>query len=217
MALVEACVESLDEARAAEAGGAARLELCVDLAHDGRSPTAALLDDCLRIVRIPVFVMVRRTREGFVYPSDEIAAMAQETLDARRAGAHGIVTGALTVDGRVDITAMTTLLDAAGDTPVTFHRAFDTLTDPDTALEELVRLGVARILTSGCAPSAAAGAATIARLQRLAAGRIGIVAAGGVRAHNVAALLSATGVDEVHAHLSGADEVARLVLAARPG
>jgi len=95
--------------------------------------------------------------------------------------------------------------------PVTFHRAFDECPDAEAALETLIALGVTRVLTSGQARAASQGAATIAKLVRLAAGRIGILAAGGINGDNVAALVQTSGVREVHFSATDAEKVRRVV------
>ncbi|KXZ45563.1 hypothetical protein GPECTOR_53g149 [Gonium pectorale] len=80
----------------------------------------------------------------------------------------------------------------------TFHRAFDMTEHPLTALDDLVSLGIPRVLTSGCQPTAMQGAETLAALVARAAGRISVMAGGGVTAGNAAELVRLTGVTELH-------------------
>jgi len=213
--LVEACVESLPAAVAAAAGGADRIELCTNLAAGGTSPDAGTLAACLSRLTIPVFVMVRPRGGDFHYSAAERAGMVEEIWQVKAAGwaAQGIVTGALRPDATVDETLTRELIAAARPLPVTFHRAFDSCDDVEEALETLIALGVTRVLTSGRAATAPEGAATIAKLVRLAAGRIGIIAGGGVKADNVAALVRTTGVREVHLSTKDADKIRRVVAA----
>jgi copper homeostasis protein len=110
----------------------------------------------------------------------------------------GVVVGALTPDGDLDRPLLRRLIEAAGPLPVTIHKAFDEVPDQLTAVDQVVDLGAAAILTSGGAPSALAGAARIAALRQRAAGRLHIIAAGGIRSHNVAEVLAATGASEIH-------------------
>ena len=187
--LIEAAVESLDAARAAARGGAHRLELCTDLAHGGTTPDLNLLQAQLPI---PAFVLVRPRTGDFAYTDTEHRTMLEQIARAKRAGAHGIVTGDLSLDRTRDLIA------AARPLPVTFHRAFDVFPDPSDALERLIGLGVERVLTSGGAPTAPEGAAQIRRLVVQAKGRIGILPGGGIDATNVARLVRETGVNEVH-------------------
>lgn len=199
--IVESCVDSLDAALASEAGGAQRLELCARLTVGGITPDPALVAAVVAAVRIPVVVMVRPRGGDFVYDTNELSAMARDVTRMREAGAHGIVTGVLTSGGTINVPLMHVLARMAGPLPVTCHRAFDEVRDPDAALDTLIGLGVRRVLTSGGAPTATEGADTLARLVRRAGGRLAIIAGGTVRASNVRALVETTGVAEVHARV----------------
>jgi copper homeostasis protein len=110
----------------------------------------------------------------------------------------GIVTGALRADGNVNVDVTQRLLDACGSTPLTFHRAFDQTRDPLRALDSLMEIGVARILTSGGAATALEGSAALATLHARATNRTTILAGGGIRPHNVVDVVNLTGVHEVH-------------------
>jgi copper homeostasis protein len=202
--LVEACVESLDSARAAEQAGAARLELCANLAVGGTTPSAQLVRSVCSAVAIPVFAMVRPRAGDFVYSDAEIATMLTHIGRVREAGAHGVVIGALTAGGAVNNRAVRALVQASRSLPVTFHKAFDAIEDQSAALERLVEAGVQRILTSGGEPTALNGSARIAELIRQANDRIVIMPGGGVRASNVLAIVRSSGAREVHARC-GAD------------
>jgi copper homeostasis protein len=91
-----------------------------------------------------------------------------------------------------------TLLELARPMNVTFHRAFDMCREPERALEELITLGVNRVLTSGQEASCLEGLDLIARLQKQAAGRIIILPGGGITPRNVERIVAGTGVTEVH-------------------
>lgn len=206
--LVEVVADSPHGARTAEQAGADRIELCCAVSEGGLTPTLGLLRQTLATVAIPVVAMLRPRRGDFLYGNDEFLVL-REDLDALiQNGAHGIVTGALLADGTIDEARMRELIRAAGRVPVTFHRAFDCVRDPERALETLIDLGVARVLTSGLAATAPAGAARIRSLVEQAGARIAILAGAGVRAHNVASLLRDTGVREVHLSASRFDQSA---------
>src|SRR6266446_593416 len=202
--LIEAAVESLDAVLAAAAGGANRIELCTDLAHGGTTPDLTLLPVQLPI---PVFVLVRPRAGDFVYTDAEHRTMLEQISRARSAGAHGIVTGDLSLDRTRDLIA------AARPLPVTFHRAFDVFPDRAEALERLISLGVARVLTSGGAATAAEGAERIRALVAHAKGRIVILPGGGITPENVARLVQETGVREVHFSVKQAEKVRKVVQA----
>jgi copper homeostasis protein CutC len=199
--VVESCVDSLDAAVASAEGGAHRLELCANLEVGGTTPALALVRAVVAAVAIPVCVMVRPRSGSFVYTPEELASMVGTIEAVKATGAAGIVTGVLTPAGAIYGAMMRPLVALAHPLPVTCHRAFDEAPDLDAALDALIAIGVSRLLTSGGAPTAAEGAGTLARLVRRAEGRVAVIAGGQVRAHNVRALVEATGVREVHARI----------------
>lgn len=191
-------MDSIESARAAEAGGAGRLELCDNLAEGGTTPSAGVIAVCRERVGIPLFVLIRSRGGDFLYSDADVDAMVRDVGVARELGADGVVIGGLRADGSLDLELTRRLLEAARPMATTFHRAFDVCREPDAALEQLIGLGVERVLTSGQAATAIEGASTIARLVERAAGRIRILAGGGVNEENAAALVAATGVREIH-------------------
>lgn len=214
MIIVEACVATPEEALDARAGGAHRIELCANLAAEGTTPPGGRIRACVSRVTLPVFVMIRPRAGSFIFADDEIAVMLRQARQARTLGARGLVVGALDPRGRIGAPAVAALVREAQGLPVTFHRAFDQVADPEAALDELASLGVSRVLTSGGAPTAMEGAAMLARLVRLAADRIVVVAGGGVRAHNVREIVARTAVREVHGRFGTAADVRAVVAAA---
>jgi copper homeostasis protein len=200
--LVEACVDSIESALAAARGGAHGIELCANLVEGGTTPSAGTLAVCRARLDIPIFVLIRPRGGDFLYSAAELAVMLEDIRRAKQAGAQGIVAGALRADGEIDADQTRELIGAARPLRVTFHRAFDVCRDAARALETLIALGADRVLTSGQAATAPEGAETIAQLVRQAAGRIAILPGGGITGDNVAALVRATGVSEVH--LTGA-------------
>ncbi len=195
---VEVAIDAVAGATAAAVAGAGRLELCHDLDAGGLTPSLGLFDAVRAAVRLPVFVMIRPRPGDFLFDQGELAVMLRDVAHLRAAGADGVVTGALRADGAIDADAMGALLAAAGHLPVTCHRAFDLCADAATTLDALASLGVARVLTSGQAANALAGAAVIRACVQRADGRLVVMAGGGVRDHNVRELLDRTGVREVH-------------------
>jgi copper homeostasis protein len=187
----------------------------VRLDEGGTTPNPELLELVRRAMTIPVFVLVRPRAGDFFYSADEINSMCRTIASAIDAGAHGIVTGALARDSRVDGDAMQELMAAGRSLPVTFHRAFDEVRDSSRALEALAKLGVARVLTSGGPPTASEGVDAIGELVKLSHDRVRIVAGGNIRAHNVAQILGVTRVREVHARLVDESSMRQLVDAVR--
>ena len=193
--LLEICCDSLNSVLAAARGGADRIELCSCLECDGLTPGAGLLTRVLESVDIPVFAMVRPRSGDFVYAHEDLSVMLAEIDHLSRLGACGIVSGALTEDNEIDLKATEQLVKASGNLPFTFHRAFDSVSDPIEALGQLAELGVARVLTSGGGKEADVTA--LERYQK-AAPTIRILACGGVRAANIESLLVSPHLLEFH-------------------
>jgi len=196
--LVEVAVDSLAAARAAVDAGAARLELCQALDQGGLTPSLGLVEAVKALVPVPVFVMIRPRAGGFEYSPEEQSLIERDALLAKGARADGIVAGALGANRRVDMELTRRVVAAAAPLPLTFHRAIDLVDDLEAAVTALTAVGVRRVLTSGGAPSAIQGCAAIARMVEAAAGRLMVVAGGGVRGAHLANLVAATGVEEVH-------------------
>jgi copper homeostasis protein len=215
--LLEACVETRPAALAAEEGGAGRIELCASLEVGGLTPSGVLVGECVRRLSIPVFVLARPVPGPFVLSRSELAKLLEDIRMAAGQGAAGVVAGALTATATIDEPALEAIVAAAGPLPVTFHRAFDAVADQLSAVEVLARCGVARVLTSGGAATAAKGAAKIRALVERAAGRVGILAGGSIRAHNAAALIRATGVTEIHSRTPEEPAEVRALVAAASG
>ena len=203
--LVEVAVDSAAGAAAAEAAGAGRVELCAALVEGGTTPSAGTIAATLARVRIPVVVLVRARAGDFLYDEAELDTMRRDVEVARSLGAQGVAVGALTADGEVDRAQLDVLSRAAGGMEVVFHRAFDHTRDPLRALEALLEAGVHRVLTSGGAPTAAAGVATLAALVREAGARLAVMAGGRVTEESVPTLVREAGVREVH--VRGAERV----------
>ncbi len=213
LTLVEAYVDQLETACAAERYGAGRLELCGP-GEGGLTPSPTLLYEVRSAVRIPVHVMIRPRTGDFVYTAEEFAAMRAGIATAKAAGAVGVVFGMTHADGTLDIVRMAELVTLARPLRVGIHRAFDRAPDPEVALDQVIALGIAVVLTSGHAESAEQGIPTLARLVTRAAGRTVILAGGGVRAPNVRRIIRETGVHEVHARASDPEVFAAVVRAA---
>ena len=200
MVLLEIVAYSLASAKAAAAGGADRLELCENAAEGGTTPSLGTVEAARRL-GLPLHVMIRPRGGDFLYEPDEIRSMERDIDLAVAAGADGLVLGVLRPDATVDTELCRRLVDRAAGRPVTFHRAFDWAADPFRALEAAAAAGCRRILTSGRAPSALAGAPLIAELVRRAAGSLEVMAGAGVSESNVAELVRRTGAREVHGSL----------------
>ncbi|MCJ1709040.1 copper homeostasis protein CutC [Microbacterium sp. VKM Ac-2923] len=187
--------------------GVDRVELCAALSLGGLTPSVGLIE-AATAAGIATHVLVRPRGGDFEYDDAERTLIVDDARWACSRGAAGVVVGGLR-DGAIDEELVDRVLAVAGGADVTFHRAFDNLSDLDAGLDRLAAIGVTRILTSGGAARADDALDVLRRLVRRAGGAIEIMAGSGVRSDN-AARIAATGVDAVHAS-------AKRSVAGRPG
>ena len=195
---IEICCGSIQSAANAKAGGAVRVELCQGLIEGGTTPSPATIEYAVKELGLQVFVLVRPRGGDFCYNELEIKTMEEDVEFCKRAGVAGIVVGFLHPDGSIDTELTRRFVKLAAPLPVTFHRAFDRCPEPLKALEQIIDCGCARILTSGCKPTAMEGADMLQQLVKQANGRIKILAGSGVTPENAAALREKTGAPEIH-------------------
>lgn len=194
----EACVGSYREAKKAYARGAQRLELCDNLKEGGTTPSYGTILLAKETLPIPINVMIRPRGGDFVYSEEELRIMEKDIALCREARVNAVVFGVLTPDRRIDEEAVRRLLAQARDLKVTFHMAFDEIEEKKEALDQLISLGIDRVLTKGGPGTALANWQTLKELVAYAGGRIGIVAGGGITEENYADVVAKTGVQEVH-------------------
>jgi len=196
---VEVAAGDLDGVRVARDAGARRVELCSGLELGGLTPSTALVEAAVAAAGgTGVHVLIRPRPGDFVHSADDLALVVRDAELLLAAGADGIVVGPVLAGGTVDVGALRRLRTVAGERELSFHRAFDVCEDVEGAVADLVACGVTRVLTSGAAPRALAGADRIRRAVAAADGRLAVMAGGGVRPETVPALLAATGVRDVH-------------------
>lgn len=199
--LIEICLEGAESVLKAEEGGADRVELCSDLFEGGLTPTLGTFRVARRNATIPINCMIRPRGGDFCYSDTEYEVMLDDVQTFKKAGASGIVFGILTPDGDVDIPRSRRLIEATRPLSVTFHRAFDMTRDPYKALEDLIGLGVDRILTSGQEATVPEGAELLAELVRLAGDRVVIMPGCGITERNFAKLKKEINAKEYHVYL----------------
>lgn len=198
--VLEIAVQDAAGARLAIGAGADRVELCQALSTTGGlTPSAATVDTVLAAVGSPerLAVLVRPRAGGFVYDEEEISLVAADIAEVVRRGAGGVVVGALTREGGLDLRALELWKAAAGEAEFVFHRAIDTLVEPTRVVDQLVDSGVDRILTSGGAARSIDGVDILAALVSAAAGRLQVMAGGGVRPADIPTLVG-LGLDAIH-------------------
>jgi copper homeostasis protein len=202
--LLEISVESLEGAMAAERGGADRIELCAHLSLGGVTPEVEHLRAARAKLHIPIFSMVRPRTGDFVYSNAEFAEMKSAISLAKESGMDGVVLGMLRKDRHVAIEQTRELVELARPLPATYHRAFDEAADLGQAVEDVIKTGAQRILTSGGEKGALEGAAVLGRLVAIAGDRITIVPGAGINASKISLVAKQTGAREFHSGLSSA-------------
>ena len=205
MIQVEICCGGYEDAAAAERGGAGRVELNSALSLGGLTPDIGDLLLCKEKLSVSVVAMVRPRAGGFCYTAGEFLSMLKSAERMLSCGADGLAFGILTRERHIDLPRtrqLTEFIHSYGKDAV-FHRAFDCLEDLPRGMEELIEMGVDRVLTSGGALTAPQGAGMLAGLQRKYGSRIEILAGCGVRSSNVRKLVAETGISQVHSSCKG--------------
>jgi copper homeostasis protein len=201
--LIEIATSDFLTTKSAVEGGADRIELCANLAEGGTTPSYAHIKKCREAFDIVLFPIIRPRGGDFLYTKDEFEIMKNDIKLCKELGCEGIVIGLLNMDGTIDMTRTSELIELAYPLEVTFHRAFDRCKDPFAALEELIEIGCQRILTSGQKPTVSEGVDLIAELNKKADDRIIILPGSGVRKDNIKMLAEKTGCLEFHSSLRG--------------
>jgi copper homeostasis protein len=168
------------------------------LNEGGTTPSAGTIELARKKISIGLHVMIRPRAGDFCYSDLEFELMKRDIQVAKDLRADGVVLGILNRDGTVDVARMRELVHLARPMNVTFHRAFDESADPFAALEQIIGLGIDRILTSGGRHSAYDGMARIRDLVNNSRGRITIMAGSGITFQNVTAIISETRVKDIH-------------------
>lgn len=200
MTILEICCYGVDCAMTAQQAGADRVELCAAPREGGLTPSVGSLEAARREISIPVHPIVRPRGGDFCYTAREFEIMKSDVARIRELGFPGLVIGMLDEDAHIDRGRMRQIMALCDGLQVTFHRAFDLCHSPKRALDELMALGVARILTSGQQQSAENGIALLKELNEQSEGPI-IMAGAGVRLSNLQKFLD-SGLCEVHSSAS---------------
>ncbi|WLW54125.1 copper homeostasis protein CutC [Streptomyces sp. YU58] len=192
-AVLEVIALTPEDAVAAQAGGADRLELVTDMAADGLTPPVATFTAIRSAVDISLRVMLRLS-DGFAAGDvDRLVRVAQEM---RAAGAEEFVLGFLDADGSVDLAAVERVVEVLDGSRWTFHRALDHAADRDALRKQLADLpGLDTYLTAG----SPAGVDTGLNTLLAEAGRYEqqLLVGGGLRLEHVP-VLRAAGIDAFH-------------------
>ena len=197
----EACVESFEKSLEAQNNGANRIELCENLAVGGTTPSYGTVKICLEKLNIPIFPMIRARGGNFVYSKEEIEIMKEDIKAFKDLGVKGVVFGFLTSDNKIDLELTKELVDLAYPMEVTFHKAIDEIVNPLDYIDDLVNIGIKRILTSGGKATALEGKDLINEMIKKSNGRLKVVVAGKVRKENLNELSNLICANEFHGKL----------------
>jgi len=201
MFIKEACCGSFMEAINAESLGANRIELCSNLDLGGLSPSVKEMQEALKFVNIPIFVMVRLRDGNFVYTKKEKDMMIQEIKMFKTLGIDGIVIGAINNKGEVDKDFIKEVIKVARPLNVTFHKAIDEVKDYNKGIETLIDLGVDRVLTSGKKEKIEDAIGFLRTVKRNYAEDIKFVGAGKITADNLENIHNKLQFEEYHGKL----------------
>ena len=199
--LLEICANSYQSAKNAQDAGAKRIELCSELSIGGITPSYGLIKQVIDELDIETFILIRPRSGNFCYTDDEFEIIKKDIKTCKDLGCDGIVSGILNPDNSIDIERTQELIKLSKPLAFTFHRAFDVVQNPKDALEQLIDLGVNRVLTSGQHPKAIDGLDTLKALQHQSQNRITVLVGSGVSSKN-AKVFKDAGFDEIHASAS---------------
>jgi copper homeostasis protein len=195
---LEICANSVTSALAAQAGGAARVELCANLKQGGITPSYGEVMQARKLLHIPLHVLIRPREGDFNYNDVEFETMKADIELCKQVGCNGVVLGILTTEGQIDIDRTAALVKLAQPMEVTFHRAFDQTADLPKALEDIIKTGCKTILTSGGKPTASDGLSILQKLLKQADNRIEIMPGCGINEHNIKDLAKLDGIKTLH-------------------
>ena len=199
--ILEICANSFQSAKNAQEAGAHRIELCSELSVGGITPSYGLIKKVIEELHIETFVLIRPRSGNFTYSKEEFEIIKQDIQICKNLGCAGIVSGVLKEDNTLDEERTKILIELSKPLTFTFHRALDFVPNPIKTLEQLINLGVDRILTSGQEPSAEKGLEFLKKLKEKARDKITILPGGGITPKN-ALLFKEAGFTEIHASAS---------------
>lgn len=203
--MIEICCGSYEDALAAYRGGAKRIELNSALYMGGLTPSLGTLILCKKNTDLKIIAMVRPRGAGFCYSEAEFETMKMDAELLMQNGADGIAFGCLEENGNIDVRQTGEIVDIIkkyhGE--AVFHRAFDCVQDPFQSMEQLIKLGIDRVLTSGQKEKAMDGIALITELQKRYGSRIELLAGSGMNADNVNEMMDRSGITQVHSSCKG--------------
>ncbi len=199
---IEVCTDNMADTLSAVAKGATRIELCGRLDLDGITPDPEFILQALAETQVPIHVMIRPRGGDFVYTAEEIAQMESAIDFCKKAGVAGVVLGALTLQGNLDLELIQRLAQRAKPLKVVVHKAIDYTADPLAEFKRLLTIPeIDLVLTSGGQPTAMGGQAVLRAMIEAAQGKITVMAAGKITQENLSVVDEAIGAKAYHGRL----------------
>lgn len=205
MILKEFCAENFTNIPAAIASGSNRIELCDNLTVGGTTVSIGVMEETIAYAHeknISVMSIIRPRGGNFVYNDTEISMMITDIIEAKKREVDGVVIGCLTSDNLLDEESLLRLIDAAEGLSITFHMAFDVMSDHNQldAIDWLANHDVARILTHGglAGTPIEANYSHLDQLIKHADNRLIILPGGGITFKNADSVAQKLNVKEVH-------------------
>ncbi len=195
--IIEICANSYQSAMNAQNSGADRIELCSELAVGGITPSYGLIKKIKLDLEIPVHVLIRPRSGNFTYSEAEFEIIKNDIVLCKNMGCEGVVSGVLNIDNSIDFSRTKELVEISKPMSFTFHRAFDWVVNPLEELEQLMKIGVDRILTSGQENQAIKGIELLNKLKDKANSKIEIMPGGGVTIDNIL-IFKKAGFKQIH-------------------
>ena len=199
--ILEIVVETVEDAIAAENGGADQIEVKCDYLEYGLTPTAGMLEQVCNNTSCNVLCMVRPHARSYVNSKADLAAMASDIKQASSLPIKGFLLGCLTSQGDLDIAALKYLKEAAGSLALHFHLAWELTPNPYDTLDQLIELGFTSVRTSGGGGISGSVGKNLAKIRdfvKHTKGDLNFFLAGGITIENVTQIVSKTGIDRVH-------------------
>lgn len=189
---------TIESCMIAQAAGAHRIELCDNPFEGGTTASYGFIKTARENLSIELYPIIRPRGGDFLYSEIEFEVMKADIDNCKSLGCDGVVIGILNADGTVDKKRCKQLVEIAHPMKVTFHRAFDRTNDPFKAMEDIISIGCARILTSGQKNLAIDGEELLNKLVKQANNRIIIMPGSGVNSDNIEILVKNTNATEFH-------------------
>ena len=198
-AILEACVETIQQGLLAEKNHADRIEFCHRLDLGGVTPDHDLIRTAVNTIKIPVKIMIRPRGGNFIYSDSEIDIMKSDIKYCKSIGVEEVVLGALNNNGGVDDRLTQMLANLAIPMKVTFHKAIDSVNNFMSSLKTLSTIeNIDSVLTSGTKENALAGKKYIKLASEEFSGALNIIAAGSITNTNLKEIHSELNVKEYH-------------------